>query len=186
MRKNFGVKPWMYPQPVLIIAAYGKDGTPCAMNAAWGGTADSDKVFLCLSHTHKTVENILSRGAFTIHMADAAHVVQADYVGIVSGNTVKDKLDQAGLHTSKSAFVDAPLIDEFAMAMECKLLSYDQDSEIMIGEVVNVCADESVLDADGKIDTDKLAPITFDAVHHTYRVVGNKVGDAFKDGNKLK
>lgn len=186
MRKNFGAKPFMYPQPVLIIASYGEDGTPDAMNAAWGSICDMNQISMYLSAVHKTVKNILKRGAFTVSMADAAHVVEADYVGIVSANQVPDKLEKAGFHTTKSEFVDAPLIDELPLALECRLVSFDEESERMVGEIVNVSADEKILDENGKIDPSKLNPITFDAANNAYLVLGEKVGNAFKDGNKLK
>lgn len=186
MRKNFGVKPWTYPQPVFILATYDENGVPDAMNAAWGGISEENQLTLCISAEHKTTENILHRRAFTVSMADAAHVVPCDYVGIVSGRNQPDKLAKAGFHTTRSAFVDAPLIDELAMAVECRLISYDPESCRLVGEIVNVSADESVLDADGKIDPDKLQPITFDPVHHTYRTLGAVVGRAFCDGRQLK
>ena len=186
MRKNFGAKPFLYPQPVLIIASYDENGVPDAMNAAWGGISESDQISMCLSPGHKTVKNILARKAFTVSMADAAHVTECDYVGIVSANQVPDRLAKAGFQTTKSEFVDAPLINELPMALECRLVSYDEDSCCMVGEIVNVCADESVLDADGKIDPDKLEPITFDPVHNVYRKLGETVGNAFRDGLKLK
>ncbi|GAA6492458.1 MAG TPA: flavin reductase family protein [Candidatus Bariatricus faecipullorum] len=186
MRKNFGAKPYMYPQPVLIIATYDKEGNPDAMNAAWGGISESDQISMCLSAGHKTTKNILERKAFTVSMADAAHVTEADYLGVVSGNDVTDKLEKAGLHTTKSSFVDAPLIDEFPMALECELVSYDEESCRMVGKIVNVCAEESVLDESGKISPAKLRPITFDPVNNDYLVLGEKVGNAFQDGMKLK
>ncbi|MBE6946619.1 MAG: flavin oxidoreductase [Ruminococcaceae bacterium] len=186
MRKNFGAKPCLYPQPVFIIAAYAEDGTPDAMNAAWGGISEATEISLCLSPGHKTVKNILSRGAFTVSMATASTVVPCDYVGIVSGNDVPDKLVRAGFHASKAEFVDAPLIDELPMALECKLISYDPESCRLVGEIVNVCAEESILDENGKIDPKKLDPITFDPVHHAYLRLGEKVGNAFSDGAKLK
>ena len=152
MRKNFGAKPYLYPQPVFIIATYGEDGTPDAMNAAWGGISDDTQISLCLSAGHKTVKNILARKAFTVSMADAAHVTACDYVGVVSANQTPDKLERAGFHTTKSEFVDAPLIDELPMAVECRLVSYDEESCRLVGEIGNVSADESILGADGKID----------------------------------
>ncbi len=133
MRKNFGPKPYLYPQPVLIIATYGDDGTPDAMNAAWGGISDSNRVAMYLSAGHKTVQNILSRKAFTVSMADEDHVVECDYVGIVSANQAPDKLARAGLHTTRSQFVDAPLIDELPMALECQFLSFDEETELLLG-----------------------------------------------------
>jgi len=186
MRKNFGPNPYLYPMPVLIIATYGEDGTPDAMNAAWGSIADSNRIAMYLAAEHKTVKNILARRAFTVSMADAAHVVEADYVGIVSGNKVPDKLEKAGFHTTKSQFVDAPIIDELPMALECKLVSFDKETELLIGEIVNVCAEERILGENGKIDPGKLNPITYDPVNRHYRVLGEKVGNAFKDGAKLK
>ena len=186
MRKNFGAKPYTYPQPVLIMASYGEDGTADAMNAAWGGISDDTQISMCLSAGHKTVENILKRKAFTVSMADAAHVTECDYVGVVSANDVPDKLAKAGFHTTKSDFVDAPLIDELPMALECRLISYDPESCRMVGEIVNVSADESILDEKGKIDPAKLQPITFDPVNNAYLKIGEKVGNAFRDGLKLK
>lgn len=186
MKKNFGAKPYTYPQPVFIIAAYGEDGVPDAMNAAWGGISESTEISMCLSTGHKTVKNILARKAFTVSMADAAHVVECDYVGIVSGNDVPNKLEKAGLHTTRAEFVDAPMIDELPMTLECKLVSYDAESCRMVGEIVNVCADERILDENGKIDPTKLEPIVFDPVNSAYWKLGEKVGNAFKDGAKLK
>ena len=184
MRKNFGAKPILYPQPVFIIAAYDEAGTPDAMNAAWGGISEAAEISLCLSPGHKTVKNILARGAFTVSMADADHVAACDYVGLVSGNKVPDKLEKAGFHTVKSQFVDAPLIEELPMAVECKLISYDPDSCRLVGEIVNVCAEERVL-TDGRIDPAKLRPITFDPMNNAYLVLGEKVGNAFRDGAVL-
>lgn len=186
MRKNFGAKPYTYPQPVLIIASYDENGTPDAMNAAWGGISDDTQISMCLSAGHKTVKNILKRKAFTVSMADAAHVAACDYVGIISANDVPDKLEKAGFHTTRSEFVDAPLIDELPMALECRLVSYDEESCRMVGEIVNVSAEESVLDENGKIDPGKLQPITFDPVNNAYLKLGEKVGNAFRDGLALK
>jgi flavin reductase (DIM6/NTAB) family NADH-FMN oxidoreductase RutF len=171
--------------PVLIIATYNSDGTANAMNAAWGCIADTNRIAIYVSSTHKTMENIRARGAFTVSMADAAHAAACDYVGIASGNDVPAKLTKAGLHSTKSPRVDAPVIDELSMTLECTLVSYDEESELLIGEIVNVCADETIL-TDGKIDPEKLDPICFDPVHHTYRRMGEVVGKAFSDGLALK
>ena len=185
MRKNFGVKPMVYPQPVFILAAYDENGVANAMNAAWGGISEENEISICISPEHKTTKNILTSGAFTVSMADAKHVVECDYVGVVSGNDVPDKMEKAGLHTTKSSFVNAPLIDELAMAVECRLISYDEDSCRLVGEIVNVCADESVLNEQGMVDPQKLDPITFDPMNNTYLALGRKVGDAFSDGLKI-
>ena len=185
MRKNFGPKPFLYPMPVLIIASYNEDGTANAMNAAWGCIADMDRVAIYVAGNHKTMDNILARKAFTVSMADAANVVAADFVGVVSGNTMPDKMEKTGWHTTKSEFVDAPLINELPMTMECELVSFDEESELLIGRIVNVSAEECIL-TDGVIDPVKLNPITYDPVNHNYLALGQKVGKAFSDGKQLK
>lgn len=186
MRKNFGPKPWSYPQPVFIVAAYDEAGTPNAMNAAWGGIHTDDQIALCLSAEHKTVANIRTTGAFTVSMADADHLVACDYVGIVSGNDRPDKFAQAGFHATRSPFVNAPLIDELPMAIECELLSYDPETCHLVGRIVNVSADERILDTQGRIDPARLRPIAFDPVHNGYHILGERIGNAFRDGLKLK
>ena len=186
MRKNFGAKPMCYPMPVYIIATYNADGTPNAMNAAWGGISEEKEISICVDCAHKTAENLVARGAFTVSMATAVTVTACDYVGIVSGNKEPDKFAKAGFHATKSGFVDAPLIDELPMALECELISYDPESCHLVGKVVNVCVDEAYLDESGKVDVAKLQPITFDPVHHSYLVLGEKVGQAFHDGLALK
>ena len=186
MRKNFGAKPMCYPMPVYIIGTYGADGTPNAMNAAWGGISEETEISICISADHKTTENILSRKAFTVSMATAKYIAACDYVGIVSGNKEPDKFAKAGFHATKSEFVDAPLIDELPMALECKLISYNRESCRLVGRIVNVSADESVLGENGKVDVSKLQPITFDPMNNHYLVLGEKVGQAFHDGVALK
>ena len=186
MRKYFGAKPMCYPMPVYIIGTYGADGTPNAMNAAWGGISEETEISICISADHKTTENILSRKAFTVSMATAKYIAACDYVGIVSGNQEPDKFARAGFHATKSEFVDAPLIDELPMALECELISYDPESCRLVGRIVNVSADESVLGGNGKVDVSKLQPITFDPMNNHYLVLGEKVGQAFHDGVVLK
>ena len=185
MRKNFGVKTWLYPMPVLIVGTYDEDGTPNAMNAAWGGVYDTNQVMVCLADDHKTTENIKKTGAFTLSFATAATVVPCDYVGIVSANDVPDKFARAGFHATNSEYVNAPLIDELPMAVECKLIKFNEDG-ICIGQIVNVSADESILDENGKIDAKRLDPLIYDGVTHAYWGLGNKVGRAFSAGKKLK
>ncbi len=181
-RVNFGAHPIMFPQPVLIIGTYDENGVPNAMNAAWGITTDFKEITISLSE-HKTTDNLKAHGAFTVSMATEETMVACDYVGIESGRKVPDKFEKAGFHAQKSEFVDAPLIQELPMALECKVKSFENG--ILIGEIVNVCADEAVL-TDGKIDPKKLKPITFDPVNNAYIGLGEKVGNAFKDGAKLK
>lgn len=186
MRKNFGAKPYTYPQPVFIIASYDENGAPDAMNAAWGGISEENEISLCLSAGHKSVKNILAAKAFTVSMADAKHVKECDYVGVVSGNDEPEKLKKAGFHVTKSENVNAPLIDELPMALECRLLSYDEKTCRMVGEIVNVSIDEAVLDENGGVDLNKLDPIVFDPINSAYVKLGEKVGNAFKDGFDLK
>ena len=185
MRKNFGVKPWLYPMPVLILGTYGEDGTPCAMNAAWGGISEENEISVCISEDHKTTENLLKSGAFMVSVATADTVVAADYVGIVSGNKITDKIAKCGWTAEKSTFVNAPLFRELPFALECRVKSYDPESCRLVGEIVNVSADESVLGADGKIDVKKLDPIVYEPVSHTYLRLGEVVGHAFSDGKRL-
>ena len=177
-RVNYGAKPLMLPQPVLIIGTYDENGVPNAMNAAWGITTDFKEITISLSD-HKTTDNLKVKKAFTVSMATEDFVVACDYVGIESGRKVPDKFDKAGFHATKSEFVDAPLIDELPMALECRVKSFEDG--ILIGEIVNVSADESVV-TNGNVDPKKLKPITFDPCNNTYVALGDVVGNAFKDG----
>ena len=185
MRKNFGAKTWLYPMPVLIVGSYDENGIPNAMNAAWGGVYDTNLIMVCLADEHRTTENIKKSGAFTVSFATVETVTACDYVGIVSANDVSDKLARAGFSTVKSEFVNAPIISELPMTLECKLLKFNEDG-ICIGEIVNVSADESILDENGKIDAKKLDPIIYDSVSHAYWSFGEKVGKAFSEGKKIK
>lgn len=181
-RTNLGSKPLMYPQPVLIIATYDENGVPNAMNAAWGITTDFDEISISLSE-HKTTDNFKVRGAFTVSMATEEQAVACDYVGIESGRNVPDKFARAGFHATKSEFVDAPLIDELPLALECEVKSFDDG--ILIGKIVNVSADERIM-TDGKVDLNKLRPISFDPFNNVYLGIGEKIADAFAAGKELK
>ncbi len=185
MRKNFGAKSWLYPMPVLIVGSYDESGVPNAMNAAWGGIYDTNLVMVCLADDHKTTENIKKSGAFTLSFATADTVAACDYVGIVSANDVPDKLARAGFHATRSELVNAPIIDELPMTVECKLLKFNEDG-ICIGEIVNISADESILDEEGRVDAKKLDPIIYDSCTHFYWGFGEKVGRAFSEGKKIK
>ena len=171
--------------PVLIIAAYDEEGVPNAMNAAWGGMFTDEHIGICISQGHKTTKNILATRAFTVSMATAEQVVACDYVGIVSGNRERDKVAKAGFTTERSEVVNAPIIKELPMTLECEMVSYDEENCHLVGRIVNVSADESIL-TDGKIDYAKLRPITYDPVNHHYVELGAKAGNAFSDGKKLK
>ena len=186
MRKNLKAKAYIYPLPVLIVATFDENGVPDVMNAAWGTVCDSAQVSICLSATHKTVKNLLKTKAFTVSIADEKNIKQADYVGMVSANDEPDKLLKTGWTINKGEFVNAPIIQELPLCLECKLISYDNETEICIGEVVNVSVDGGILDKKGKIDLTKFKPICYDCDTHGYYTLGDKVGQAFADGLKLK
>ncbi len=185
MRKNFGAKSWLYPMPVLIVAAYDEQGKANAMNAAWGGIFTDDHIGICISEGHKTTKNILATKAFTVSMATVEQVVACDYVGIVSGNKESDKFAKAGFHAVRSEVVNAPIIEELPFTLECEMVSYDTQSNHLVGRIVNISADDKIL-TDGKIDFRKLRPITYDPINHHYIALGEVVGNAFSDGKKLK
>ena len=183
MRKNFGAKPFLYPQPVMIISTYDENEKANAMNAAWGGIVGMNEIMIDLG-SHKTTDNIMETKAFTVSVADTAHMISCDYVGVVSANDEPDKMEKAWFTTIKSEFVNAPIINELPLVLEC-VLKQVIDGSKFIGEIKNVSADESILGEDGEIDLGKFRPITYDTVHHGYYELGNRVGDAFKDGMKL-
>lgn len=186
MRKNIKGKSFIYPMPVLIIAAYDEEGKPQCMNAAWGGVCGRTQISICVTPTHKTVEALRKTGAFTVSIGDVAHEAACDYVGVVSGNNEPDKFAKAGFTEIKSENVNAPLIAELNMALECEVDSYDEDSHILIGEVVNISVDESVLDDEGNIDAKKLDPMIYESPGRKYYRLGECVGNAYSDGHKLE
>lgn len=186
MRKNLGVKTAVYPMPVFIVGTYDENGTANAMNAAWGGISEEAEISICISDEHKTAKNVMISGAFTVSIADADNMIAADYVGIVSGNDVPDKMDKTGWHVVKSEFVNAPIFEELPMVLECSLISYDEKTCRLTGKIVNLSVDEKIIGEDGKIDLTKFKPITYDPLHHTYIALGEVVGHAFSDGKNLK
>lgn len=184
MRKNLGAKTYLYPQPVMIIATYDEDGNANAMNAAWGGIVGSNEIIFDLG-SHNTTDNILRNKAFTVAVGDVDHVIECDYVGIVSANKDPEKMKKSGFTTFKSSFVNAPVINELPLCLECELIKVVDGSKF-IGEIKNVNADEKILDSEGKIDLTKFAPITYDPSAYGYYRLGEKVGNAFSDGKKIK
>ncbi len=185
MRKDFGKKTIITPLPVVIIGTYDENGVPNAMNAAWAGQVDSDQIIISLAK-HKTTDNLERCGEFTVSFATADTVTASDYFGIESGRKV-NKIEKAGMHTVRSAYVNAPVITEYPLTLECRVFEMkpDGDGYLLIGETVNMSADESIL-TDGKVDLGKMKPIMFDSAMNKYRVIGDIVADAFKDGLKLK
>ena len=170
--------------PVFIVAAYDAQGNANAMNAAWGGISEEKEISVCLSDGHKTTANILESKAFTVSMATAKYVKECDYLGLATGNKVSNKLEVCGFTTVKSEFVNAPIIEQLPMAVECELISYNAESCRLVGRIVNVSIDECAL-TEGKVDVAKLQPICYDSFHHLYHVIGNAVGRAFSDGKSL-
>lgn len=187
MKKDLGVKPYLFPMPVLMIASYGENDTVDVMNMAWGGICAHNMVSLNISEDHKTSENIKKRGAFTLSIADIPHIEAADFFGIASGNTMADKFERSGLTAVKSEKVDAPIVQEFPLTLECKVIEDKMEvyGHHVIGEIVGVLADESVLDASGKVDPTKLNAFVFDQFQSGYYAIGEKVGQAWESGSPL-
>ncbi len=187
MKKDLGKVPAVYPMPVLMIATYDENGKVDVMNAAWGMICGMDKIALCISEPHKTTKNIRKLGAFTVALADAAHVKEADYFGIASGNNTDDKFERTGLTAVKSDKVNAPVIEEFPVTMECELAEIvtTENFHSVIGNIVNVKADEEVLDENGKINPEKLNALIFDQFRSGYYVSGEKAGQAWSSGKEL-
>ena len=179
-RKNFGPDHALVttPQPCVMIATWDKDHTPDVMMAAWAGQYDYKQIVVSMSK-HKTTENLERTGAFTVSFADIRTVAESDYFGLVSGNKVPDKVAKVGFTFTPSPNVDAPIIDQYPLTLECKVVSWADG--ILVGEVVNMSADESIL-TDGKVDLAKLQPIVFDAASMTYRSIGDVVGQAWGAG----
>ena len=178
MRKELGPKTLTFPMPVHIIGTYDENGIPDAMNAAWGGISNDNEIFLCLSHTHKTVENLKKTGAFTVSVGTKEQLAACDYVGMVSGHKEPDKVAKAGFNAVKSSHVNAPIFQELPMTLECKVKSYDDENDRLIGEIVNISVAESIL-TNGMVDSAKLHPIAFDSSSHTYVACWIPVGKAF-------
>ncbi|MBR0238202.1 MAG: flavin reductase family protein [Thermoguttaceae bacterium] len=185
MKKNLGVKNLMFPMPVLIIGTYNEDGTPNVMNAAWGGITLEDEITICIDTAHKTWANIAAKKAFTVAFGTASTVKSCDYLGIVSGNKTPDKVAKSGFTTVKSEFVDAPVINELPLVLECTLVSMNESKCCVVGKIVNCAVEESAM-TDGKPDADKMKPICFDSCAHVYRLMGEVVAKAFSCGAELK
>jgi len=187
MKKDLGVNPYAFPMPVLMVGTYCEDGSVDVMNMAWGGICDNDKVALNITESHKTAENIKKRLAFTVSVADIPHLEAADFLGIASANKMKDKFARSGLHAVKSEKVDAPVVEEFPITLECKVLEYQHNDYgfRVVGQIVGVLADEHVLDEKGKVDPTKLNAFVFDTFQKGYYAIGEQVGKAWNSGAKL-
>lgn len=187
MLKDLGVKPYTFPMPVLMIATYGEDGKVDVMNMAWGGVCAENMVALNIDEGHKTSENIKQRGAFTLSIADIPHIKEADFFGIATGNKMADKFERSGLHAVRSARVDAPVVEEFPLTLECKVVECQHTAYgfRVLGEIVGVLADEKVLDEKGRVIPEKLNAFVFDQFRSGYYALGEKVGQAWQSGAEL-
>ncbi|MBO6054014.1 MAG: flavin reductase family protein [Oscillospiraceae bacterium] len=187
MKKNLGSKPALFPMPVTVVSAYDAFGVPNAMTAAWVQISDMDKIALFVDPDHKTMKNILETKAFTVAIADVEHMAEADFIGIASGNTMEDKLGKSGLHTVKSEFVNAPVIEEFPVSLDCELVDIidSEHAYAMIGKIVNTSVEETVIGEDGKVDPEKIHALIFDQFRNGYYAVGEKVGRGWNAGMEL-
>lgn len=184
MKRKLGVVQAVYPMPVLMVAAYDENGKVNVMNAAWGMICGEDKIALFIDEDHKTTQNLLKTKAFTVSLADRKHMDVADFFGIATGNKMPDKFERTGYHAAKSAFVNAPVIEEFPVVMECELAEVTSTDSFyaIVGRIVNTSAEESVLSDNGKVDPAKLDALIFDPFQHGYYVTGEKAGKAWNAG----
>lgn len=187
MRKSIGKQPAIFPMPVLMVASYDENGTVQVMNAAWGMICDMDKVALFIDEDHATTKAIRKSMAFTVSLADRDHMDAADYYGIATGNKMPDKFAKSGYHAEKSEFVNAPIITEFPVALECELAEITETENLhaVVGRIINVSADEKVLSEDGKVDPMKLNALIFDQFQRGYYVATEKVGQAWNAGKNM-
>ena len=187
MKKDLGLVQAVYPMPVLMVAAYDENGKVNVMNVAWGQICDDDKIILFIGEGKRTWLNIKASRAFTVALADKAHMDAADFFGIASGNRIDDKFERTGYHAVRSDKVNAPIIEEFPVVMECELLEFLHTDYVdgVVGRIVNVKAEEAVLSEDGKVDAEKLNALIFDQFRHGYYVTGEKVGMAWNAGVAL-
>lgn len=185
MRRNIGPKSLIYPEPVLIIGTYDEKGKANAMTAAWGGISDTNEVCVCLSSDHKTTKNLIKKKAFTISIGTTNYAKECDYLGMVSANDKPDKLEICGFHTYKSKNVDAPIIKEFPMTLECELIKYDRKTGHTFAKIKNIVVEDSIL-TQGKVDIKKLKPLIYDNDTYEYYGVGRKIGNAYSIYKKVK
>ncbi len=183
MKKDIKVVSGLFPMPVMMIATYNEDGSVDVMNAAWGMAQSMTHLKLCLTESHKTVKNMKRLGACTVSLATKDHAKEADYFGLVSANTVKDKFEKSGLSATKSEKVNAPVIDEFPICMECKVVGFENDGVLV--EVVGTIVEDKYINEKGNIDLEKTGIISYDPYGHGYYEIGDKIGQAFHEGKNL-
>ena len=187
MKKELGAQPYLFPMPTYMIGTYNEDGSVDVMMMAWGGICDMKMVALNLEADHKTVENLRNRNAFTLAVPGTETVAESDFLGIASSATMTDKFARTGPHAVKSNKVDAPVIEEYPLTLECRVVAFqDQPYGLrVLGEIVNVLADEAVLDEQGRVDAGKLHAFAFDQMRHDYYAIGKVIGEAWNSGAPL-
>lgn len=187
MRKNLGSQPALFPMPVTVVAAYDENGTVCALNAAWVQICAMDKIALFIDADHKTTANIMQTKAFTVSVADVPNMEVADFFGIATGNKMPDKFERSGYHAVKSEFVNAPVITEFPVTLECELAEVvdTENMHAVVGKIVNVSADEKVVGDKDRIDPEKVNALVFDQYRSGYYTIGEKTGQAWNAGAGL-
>lgn len=182
MRVSLGKKAHIYPQPVLVVASYDENNNPDIMLAVRGGVSDIDKIFICIDHNHKTMENILKQKVFTVSIGTSKYVKNIDYVGLVSLHSDQEKIQKSKFTTTKSQLINAPLINELPLTLECQLISFDESTDYLFARIINVSCEDYILKDNKRIDLEKLDPLIYDTSNHKYVKIGEIVGDAFKDG----
>lgn len=188
-RTNYGGgHPIILPLPCYMIATYDENNNPDLMMVAYGGQCDYNKIIVYLSPHHKTTANLRLKRAFTLSFASASTIIGSDYCGIISANKYPNKVKDAGFTIIDSPNVNAPIICEYPIALECKVkdlrLCKDEHTRV-IGEIINMSVDNNYIGTDNKIDLDKVRPVVYDSSHNTYRVIGEIVGRAFKSGKEI-
>lgn len=186
MTRDLGAKPYLFPMPTFMINTYNEDGSVDSMMMAWGGICAEDMVALNLEASHKTVANIRARKAFTLAIPGTDTLKESDFFGIATANKMKDKFERSGLHAVKSAHVDAPVITEYPVTLECEAVEFQNQPYGLriLGKIVNVVADEKVLDEKGRIDAGKIHAFAFDQMRNGYYAIGEKVGQAWHSGTE--
>ena len=187
MKVDLGIKPYLFPMPVIMVATYGENDKVDVMNMAWGTVCDENMVSLNIDESHLTARNIKERGAFTLSIADLPHIKEADFFGIASGNNMSDKFERSGMTAIKSKKVDAPIVEDFPLILECKVVQAKNEvfGFHVVGEIVGVLADEKILDSNGKVVPERLNAFIYDTFQHGYYKIGEKVGEAFSIGRDL-
>ena len=188
MKKSLGAETLAVPTPVWLVGSYDKDGDPNIVTVAWGGICCSDPpmVTISLRKSRYSYDAIVERKAFTVNVPSEAFLCAADYAGLASGRNA-DKFSVAGLTPTRSDLVDAPFVAEFPLVLECRLV---QTVELgvhtqFIGEILDVKAEEGVLNGQGQLDAALVLPVIYSPATREYYGLGAVIGKGFDIGRKL-